>query len=101
MRKYKGVKEMIAGLSNNTKFIKDTYEFMDKKFMPIEILITKEDRGYIATFNTCGGGTQAPTLNKLCDNIKEVLWLIEEERKDWNKKENKRILKNRSKNRGK
>lgn len=91
-KRYKSVKDMCADMQDNIEFMKSMFDIIDKKFDPIQILIHKEDNMYIATFNNCGGGTQARSLNGLLDNCKEVLSLISQSNKDRKKKETKLTL---------
>jgi predicted RNase H-like HicB family nuclease len=53
---------------------------IDKKFEPIQITIVrdKETQQYIALFNICGGGSQADTIDKLLNNCKVVIKLVQE-----------------------
>jgi uncharacterized spore protein YtfJ len=90
---YKSVKEMVSDMTGNIKFMEEMFDIIDKKFDPIQILIHKEGSVYVATFNNCGGGTQARSINKLLDNIKEVLYLVRQVDKDRKRKETKLLLK--------
>jgi len=94
-KRYKSVKEMVADLTDNVEFVNDMFDYMDRSFKPIQITIFKDEdkKTYIATFNHCGGGTQARTMNKLLDNCKEVIWLVNDAMKDREKKTSKRLVK--------
>ena len=74
---------MVSRLTDNKQLIEDLYDYIDTSFEPIQITIMrdKDKKTYIATSNLCGGGTQARNINKLLDNMKEVIWLIEDAKK--------------------
>jgi hypothetical protein len=86
---------MVSDLTDNVEFAEMAFDCMDKSFKPIQITIFKDEdkKTFIASFNHCGGGTQARTMNKLLDNCKEVIWLVNDAMKDKAKKTSKKLIK--------
>lgn len=99
-KQYKSVKEMVADLTDNVQFAKDCFEYMDRSFRPIQITIFKDEdkKTFIATFNHCGGGTHARSMNELLDNCKEVIWLVADAMKDKARKESAKLIRGMVKN---